>query len=342
MTSRIPLVDISGASESGARQKKVVETIRQACEDTGFLVVTGHGVSDEVIKGIETSSREFFSLPHEEKIRYIGGPGVYRGFTPIQTSTLALSRDIATPPDLCEAFSINRFDDREVALQSGLQEGREDFFAPNIWPERPEGFKYAFEAYYGVMENLAIRLMRLMALALNLEEYWFDDKIRDHITSLTVNYYPELEQPAVKGQFRRSEHTDWGSLSILFHDGEPGLQIESADGEWEDIPLVSDAFVINLGDLMASWTNDHWKSTYHRVLAPEGNSGDRLSIVFFHQPSYDTLIECIPTCTSPTDPPHYAPITSGEWILSMLEKTTSDTEGNYLYAPRDLNPEPAD
>ena len=71
MTSRIPLVDLSGASESGERRKKVVETIRQACEDTGFLVVTGHGVSDEVIKGIETSSREFFSLPHEEKIRYI-------------------------------------------------------------------------------------------------------------------------------------------------------------------------------------------------------------------------------------------------------------------------------
>lgn len=322
MTSRIPLVDISGASESVSRRKKVVKTIRQACEDTGFLIVTGHGVSDEVIKDIETSSREFFSLPHKEKIRYIGGPGVYRGFTPIETSTLALSRDISTPPDLCEAFSINRFDDREVALRSGLREGREDFFVPNIWPEKPEGFKDTFEEYYGVMENLAIRLMRLMALALNLEECWFDDKIRDHITSLTVNYYPELDQPAVKGQFRRSEHTDWGSLSILFHDGEPGLQIKSSDGKWEDIPLVSDAFVVNLGDLMASWTNDRWKSTYHRVVIPEGHSNDRLSIVFFHQPAYDTLIECIPTCTSPNDPPHHAPTTSGEWILSMLEKTT--------------------
>ena len=322
LTSRIPLVDLTGAFQPGAHREEVVEKIREACEDTGFLVVTGHGVSDEVIRGIEAVSREFFSLPHEEKMCCISGPGVFRGFTPIETSTLALSRDIVTPPDLCEAFSINRFDDHGVALRSGLQEGREAFFAPNIWPERPEGFKHAFETYYGVMEDLATCLMRLMALALRLNEHWFDDKVRDHITSLTVNYYPELERPAARDQFRRSEHTDWGSLSILFHDGEPGLQIKSTDGEWEDIPLAPDAFVINLGDLMASWTNDQWKSTYHRVIIPEGRSADRLSIVFFHQPAYDTLIECIPTCTSPNDPPHYAPTTSGEWILSMLEKTT--------------------
>ena len=151
MTSLIPLVDLNGASEPGAHREEVVETIRQACEDTGFLVVTGHDVSDEVIKGIDAVSREFFSLPYEEKMTCIGGPGVYRGFTPIETSTQALSRDIVTPPDLCEAFSINRFDDHEVALRSGLREGREAFFAPNIWPERPEGFKHPFETYYGVM-----------------------------------------------------------------------------------------------------------------------------------------------------------------------------------------------
>ena len=73
---------------------------------------------------------------------------------------------------------------------------------------------------------------------------------------------------------------------------------------------------------MAFWTNDRWKSTYHRVVVPEDHSTDRLSIAFFHQPAYDTLVECIPTCTSSDDPPRYAPTTSGEWILSMLEKTT--------------------
>ena len=252
----------------------------------------------------------------------VGGPGVFRGYTPAETTALALSRDAVTPPDLCEAFSINRFDDPEVALQSGLREGREAFFAPNIWPQLPEGFKHAFESYYSGMEDLANRLMRLMALALGLNEHWFDDKIRDHITNLTVNYYSELEQPEARGQLRRGEHTDWGSLSILHHDGEAGLQIKAPDGEWEHVPNVAQALVINLGDLMAFWTNDRWKSTYHRVVVPEDHSADRLSLVFFHQPAYDTLIECIPTSSSPDDPPRHAPTTSGEWILSMLEKTT--------------------
>ena len=187
-TSLIPLVDLTGAFEPGPRREEAVDAVRQACQDIGFLVVTGHGVPDEAIRGIEAVSREFYSLRHEEKMLCAGGPGVFRGYTPAETTALALSRDAVTPPDLCEAFSINRFDDPEVALQSGLREGREAFFAPNIWPQRPEGFRSAFEIYYAVMEDLANRLMGLMALALGLDEHWFDDKIRDHITNLTVNY----------------------------------------------------------------------------------------------------------------------------------------------------------
>ena len=109
-------------------------------------------------------------------------------------------------------------------------------------------------------------------------------------------------------------------MTILYHDGRPGLQIKPSNGEWEDVPTVAGAFVVNLGDLMAAWTNDRWTSTLHRVVVPDGDTDDRLSIAFFHQPAYDARIECIPTCTSPDEPPRYAPTTSGEWILSMLRK----------------------
>ena len=87
------------------------------------------------------------------------------------------------------------------------------------------------------------------------------------------------------------------------------------------MPLVAGSFVVNLGDLMAAWTNDRWVSTLHRVVTPTGDLGDRISIAFFHQPTYDARIECIPTCTSPDDPPRYEPTTSGGWILSMIERT---------------------
>ena len=320
---RVPLVDLTGAFEPGPRRDEVVDAIRQACEDVGFLVITGHGIADEAVSGIDAASRAFFALPEKEKRAYVGPSGVYRGFTPSQESALALSREDESLPDLCELYTVNRFDDPETARRAGLREGRESFFAPNIWPdpERVPGFQEAFETYYAVMEDLAVELMRLMALALALHEHWFDDKIADHITNLTVNHYPSLDRPALPGQFRRGAHSDWGSLTILYHDGEPGLQIMSPEGAWEDVQVVPGSFVVNLGDLMAAWTNDRWVSTLHRVVVPEGDTGDRISIAFFHQPTYDARIECIPTCTSPDDPPHHEPTTSGGWILSMLQKT---------------------
>ena len=320
LTSRVPLVDLTEAFEPGPTQDAAVDAIRRACEDIGFLMITGHGVADSVLTMIEDASRGFFSLPLDEKMRCMAGPGVFRGYRPAGGAALARSRDIETPPDLSEAFGVNRFDDVEVARRSGLREGREAFFAPNIWPEHPDGFKQVFETHYAVMEDLTNRLMGLMALALGLNENWFDDKIRDHITNLTVNHYPALDGPPAPGQFRRGEHTDWGSVTILYHDGRPGLQIKPSNGEWEDVPTVAGAFVVNLGDLMAAWTNDRWTSTLHRVVVPDGDTDDRLSIAFFHQPAYDARIECIPTCTSPDEPPRYAPTTSGEWILSMLRK----------------------
>ncbi len=319
--SRVPVVDLTGAFESGPSRDRAVDQIRRACEDVGFLVITGHGIPDDAIRLIEAKSRGFMELPFEVKDRYTDRAGTYRGYTPAKASSIGLSHSDESLPELCELFTVNRFDDREAALRAGLKEGRESFFAPNIWPDHPEGFKEVFEHYYVLMEDLATRLMQLMALALELDEHWFDDKITDHITNLTVNYYAELTDSVPTGVFRKGAHSDWGSLTILHHDGAPGLQIKSPDGEWEDVPLVEGSFVVNLGDLMAMWTNDRWVSTLHRVVAPEPNTGDRMSIAFFHQPAYDAHIECIPTCTSANEPPQHEPTTSGEWILSMLQKT---------------------
>ncbi len=320
MTSRVPIVDLSGSFVPGPAREEVVDRIRRACEDVGFLVITGHGVPDAAIRRIENVSREFMALPLDEKLRYTDVLGNFRGYTPSRTSAIGRSHDDASLPDLCELYSVNRFDDPEVAIRAGLKEGREAFFAPNTWPERPVDFKDAFQSYYVLMEQLASRLMSLMALALGLEENWFEDKIADHITSLAVNYYRELETPAPPGVLRKGTHSDWGSLTILHHDGAPGLQIRSPEGVWENVPVVSDSFVVNLGDLMAVWTNDRWVSTLHRVLAPELRTGDRMSIAFFHQPAYDAYIECIPTCMSADDPPRHEPTTSGEWIRSMINK----------------------
>ncbi len=325
VVSRVPLVDLSGAFEPGPRRDDAVDAIRRACEDVGFLVITGHGVSEEAVARIDDAARRFFALPAADKMELACDLGNRRGYKPLQSSTLALSRGQETPPDLAELYLVNRFDDREAAVRAGLRDGREEFFAPNVWPDPGlvPGFRESFLAYYAVMEDLAAEIMGLMALALGLDEHWFDDKIADHITGLAALRYPALEAAPLPGQFRRGPHSDWGSLTILYGDGVPGLQILSPEGEWEDVPAVAGSFVVNIGDLMAAWTNDRWVSTLHRVVAADGAWGERISVAFFHQPTYDAVIECIPTCTSPDDPPRYEPITSGEWLDAMIRKTTT-------------------
>ena len=325
VVSRVPLVDLWSAFEPGPRRDAAVDAIRRACEDLGFLVITGHGVGEDVIRDIDAAARRFFGRPLEDKMAIARASNSRCGYLPLRSSTLARSRGKETPPDLCELFSVNRFDDRDAAHRAGLRQGREEFFSPNVWPapELVPGLKEAFEAYYAVMEDLAARLMGLMALALGLNERWFDDKIADHITGLSALRYPALSEAPLPGQFRRGPHSDWGSLTILYHDGGPGMQIMSPDREWEDVPVVEGSFVVNIGDLMAVWTNDRWVSTMHRVVVTEGAWGERISVAFFYQPTYDAVIECIPTCTSPDDPPRYDPITSGDWLRSMIEKTTN-------------------
>ena len=201
VASRVPLVDLLGAFEPGPRRDEAVDAIGGACEDVGFLVITGHGVSAEAVHRIDDAARRFFSLPVAHKMELVCHVGNRRGYKPLQSSTLALSRDTETPPDLAELYLVNRFDDREAARRAGLREGREEFFAPNVWPDPDlvSGFRESFLAHYAVMEDLAAKLMRLMALALDLEEHWFDDKIADHITGLAALRYPAMDAPPAAG-----------------------------------------------------------------------------------------------------------------------------------------------
>jgi isopenicillin N synthase-like dioxygenase len=320
----IPVLDIEPAlrgSEEDARQ--VAKVVGDTCEEIGFLVITGHLVPDETIRAIYDTALGFFHLPMEEKLRYTPPvTGVYRGYTPPAASALAASSDVVTPPDLCELFTVNRFDDPAMADRAGRREGLEGFFWPNIWPERPAGFKAAWEEYYAVMEKLALDLMGLFALALDLPRGWFDHYFDDHITNLTANYYAPQPTAPVPGQLRRGAHSDWGSLTILYQDDAPGgLEVLTRGGEWISCPYVPGSFVINLGDLMAFWTNERWVSNVHRVVNPaRAEAGrERVSIPFFHQPSYDAVITTIPTCATSADVARST--TSGEWILDKLRKT---------------------
>jgi isopenicillin N synthase-like dioxygenase len=136
---------------------------------------------------------------------------------------------------------------------------------------------------------------------------------------MRVINYPAPEATAEPGQLRAGAHTDYGCMTILRTEDAPGgLQVQTRAGEWVDVHAVPGSFVVNLGDMMARWTNDRWPATLHRVAVPLADAAGsrRQTIVFFHDPRADALIECLPGCGDP----RYEPATSLELIQAKAAK----------------------
>ena len=314
----VPLIDLGGDEALVAR------AIDRACREIGFLIIGNHGVPAAVVQDVFTAGKAFFRQPAEEKLRWAAPDRRIRGYLPPEGQALARSRGDDSPPDLLERFRMGRFDVPDDAYHRARAS---TWFVPNIWPTYPPGFAGALKAYFTAMEALAARLMRLFALALDLPPGFFADKIDRPVSNMYVNYYPAQLTPPKPGQLRAGAHTDYGSLTILAPTAAPaGLQVQDRSGEWHDVEPRPGAFVVNLGDLMAQWTNDRWVSTMHRVANPPraAAASDRMSLVFFHQPNDDALIECLPSCCVDS-PPKYAPVTSGEHQAAKLRRTFETT-----------------
>lgn len=325
----IPVIDLEPYRTGGeAGKQQVAQAVDAACRSVGFLVVTGHGVDPNLITRLRAVTTEFFSLSSEEKLAIKMPPDRYRGYM-AEAESLAASYGQESPPDLKEALSIGPVDvPADDPYFSPEQAGT--FFADNLWPERPAELRDVWSEYYREMTDLATQIMRICALALGLDEHHFDSSVDRHITNMSAIHYPPLEAEALPGQLRGGAHTDFGSISIVQRDTSPGGLQVLIDDEWVDAPYVENSFVINLGDLMAEWTNDEWVSTVHRVALPpelDDDVSDRLSFIFFHQPNYDAVIEVISTCTGPDKPAKYGTTTSGAHIIDKIAAMRSPELG---------------
>jgi len=322
-TGTVPVIDmapfLAGDGDAKAATARAVDA---ACQDTGFLVVTGHGVPAPLIADAFAEFHAFFDLPvvEKERVRSPRGDNL-RGYVGIEENALSYSIDATTPPDLFERFTCGLPDVPDDAFHNAR---RDTLFQPNIWPAARPSMAPVAGDYFRAMERLIADLLRLCAVALDVDEQFFADKIDHHSPLLSANLYPA--QPAVPepGQLRAGAHTDYGSLTILASEDKPGgLQVMTRDGNWRDVRPAPNSFIINIGDLMARWTNDRWVSTLHRVVNPPRAAADtsrRLSLVFFHHPNQDALIECIPSCASAGNPAKYPPITAGDYIMGKFAK----------------------
>ncbi len=313
----VPLIDmepyLSGKDKAG-----VARRVDLACREIGFLLIKNHGVANSLIEQTERVSNAFFSLAFDEKMRAARpSPEILRGYVPVASESLAKTLGVAGEGDLNESFMIG--DPRPNSDSYYSRQEARSYFAPNIWPDNPPEFRKIWTDYFDAMTKLSMDIMRVFALALSLPENYFDGKIDRHTGRVRVRSYPPIAREVSSSQTRAGAHTDYGSLTILKpQTGAGGLQVFTKTGEWIDVPDVEGTFVINIGDLMARWTNDNWVSTLHRVVVPEGQArreSRRQSVVFFHNPNYDAMVSCIPTCAGPDNPEKYEPIQAGDYLF---------------------------
>ena len=180
------------------------------------------------------------------------------------------------------------------------------------------------KAYWRGIERLAGRLCRLYAQALALPPDFFAPFIDRHISQLRLMHYPASAVPPLPGQLRAGEHTDLGMMTLLYSDNAVGgLQVKTRDGVWMDAPVLADTLIVNIGDLMARWTNDRWVSTPHRVVNPQSDAvagSRRLSVGMFFIPNYDAEIASVDT----TAPPRHAPTTVAAYRTARFARTAGN------------------
>jgi isopenicillin N synthase-like dioxygenase len=288
----IPVIDI-GALRSGPATPEsapVAAAIDAACRHTGFFVVAGHGVDLSLLADLDAASRDFFARPEaaKEVIAMARGGRAWRGWFP-EGGELTSGR-----PDHKEGIYFGAelpADDPRVAAGTPLH-------GPNLFPD--ERMRAAVTAWMAAMTDLGHLLVGGIGQGLGLPPDWFDQHLTADPTVLfRIFRYPP--RPAADDGWGVAEHTDYGLLTILAHDGTPGLQVRSpqpgpgGEARWLDVPTVDGTFVVNLGDMLDRMTAGRYRSTPHRVRHAGGDGAmDRLSFPFFFDPGWDAEILPVP------------------------------------------------
>ncbi|OED38135.1 oxidoreductase [Chromatiales bacterium (ex Bugula neritina AB1)] len=309
----LPIIDISDLTSSDQlKRQNVGETLRAACQDRGFFYCTGHGIADRLINEVLEQTSALFSQPQDKKMAVEkSNSGCNRGYETLGGQTL----DAGGQPDRKEGYYIGvELPDTDPRVIAGrFNRG------PNLWPSDLSDFQPVMSRYFAAMESLGATLMQGIALSLELPGNYFSSYNSDTLATLRLLHYPP-QPPDEPDRMGAGAHTDFGGLTILLQDNNGGLQVwNRADNTWDNAPPQKGAFIVNLGDMIARWTNDRYKSTLHRVINTSGR--ERYSVPFFYVGNPDFEVKCIPGCLDQGELPRYPPVTVEEHLMSMYNKT---------------------
>ncbi|MET8766171.1 2-oxoglutarate and iron-dependent oxygenase domain-containing protein [Streptomyces sp. NPDC004658] len=318
MAGVIPTIDLRIWTEGDAMRRAVLaRTVDQALQSAGFLLVTGHGVDPALRAGIRSAAREFFLLPVEVKQRYAAKVGG-RGWLGPGAEANGYAEGTETPPDLKESLTFATAEPFEDPVVNA------EWYKPNVWPAEVPALRPLCQEYLGRMVALEKELLALLACALGLGADFFTRHM-DHPTyGFNINWYPgtEIVGAPAPGQFRIGPHTDFGTVTVLDRQaGKGGLQVYTDADGWQDAPYDPAAFTINIGDLLARWTGDRWRSGRHRVLPPpvDAPAEELISLVYFGECTPGTLVESLP---APVGRVAYPPVDSHVYLREKLDSIT--------------------
>ncbi|KAK1564604.1 hypothetical protein Q3G72_006862 [Acer saccharum] len=293
---KLPIIDLSSPDRIST-----AKSIRQACIEFGFFYLVNHGVEEELFRRVFEESSKLFSLPLEDKTKM--SHKQQRGYTALYAENLDPS---STPKgDSKESFLIGPLEGTNRHL--------------NQWPleEALPSWRSTMECYHNKVLSAGRKLIHLIALALNLDEDFFEKvgALDAPMPFLRLLHYPGKLEPSGEEIYGASAHSDYGMITLLATDGVPGLQVCRYKSQhprvWEDVPNINGAFIVNIGDMMEMWTNCLFRSTLHRVM-PAGQ--ERYSAAFFLDPNYDCVVKCLESCCSESCPPRFPPIRCMDYL----------------------------
>lgn len=328
-SSEIPIIDISpGFSSSLAQRQAVARQIGDAAKRNGFFYIKNHGIASELCERLYKSSLDFFRQEMDAKKKSIppkqAGSHDSEGYIGYDTEVMNYEEGA----DNCESFHV-LYDPRHDPLIKDVAS-----IPPDVAKHYPElgnqwrhmehlpHFRDSVEAYFKEHLALCRALTRLFALSLDLEENFFDDKVRYPGCSMLVNYQLPIETSGrVQGHVpagpsditvSKGAHTDWQFFTVLWQCQNGGLEVLNCEGQWITVPPLEGTFVVNVADYLQRMTNDRYLSAIHRARNMSGR--ERVSIPFFWGFGLGESCAVLDTCLGDGEEKRYDEISCLEWV----------------------------
>jgi isopenicillin N synthase-like dioxygenase len=296
------------------KKSRFIQEFGDSFANMGFAIVANHGVPADLKSDLFDAAKSFFALDEETKKKYenmqVNGQ---RGY-------ISKNRESAKGqkvPDLKEFFHVGQ--EFEKALLDELH------YPENIWVDECPELKRTGLSVFETFSKTGRDLLRAIALYLDLEENYFDDKIQHGNSILRLlHYYPLSDVSNIPpGAVRAAAHGDINLITLLMGGSAEGLQAQTLEGEWIDVSPAEDEIVINIGDMLERLTNGKLRSTQHRVVNPtnlEKLKQPRYSTPFFLHPNSEMDLSCLENCVDSEHPKGYEDISAGAFLDERLRE----------------------